>query len=232
MYGGRFKQSYGWHIRQAWLRHGFWPNTLRYLEGLVPLNLMDAARGVEDVRDRRDTALDASVAMFMREVSARKRAGLRGLDGFADARAREHFLRGFVLARGGEFADFAPVAAEARELERQYQKAFRKFSNIFENEVRTEFGHRKVGEGWVSEVMVAQLVGQVFPEEEILRHHRPDWLGGLEIDVYVPGQRLGVEYQGQQHYHPIKAWGGRRALLATQERDERKARLCRERLTE
>ena len=33
---------------------------------------------------------------------------------------------------------------------------------------------------------------------------------------------------GQQHSHPIEAWGGKDALCDLQERDRRKARLCRD----
>jgi AraC-like DNA-binding protein len=44
-----------------------------------------------------------------------------------------------------------------------------------------------------------------------------------------PGPRIGVEYQGQQHYQAIKARGGERALTALQERDATKRRLDRAR---
>lgn len=37
---------------------------------------------------------------------------------------------------------------------------------------------------------------------------------------------LGFEYQGQQHYHPIKAWGGIKALNELRIRDNRKKELC------
>ena len=53
-------------------------------------------------------------------------------------------------------------------------------------------------------------------------------LGRLELDVYVPGAELAFEYQGQQHFYAIEAWGGEEALSKVQERDARKARLCAE----
>jgi hypothetical protein len=37
-----------------------------------------------------------------------------------------------------------------------------------------------------------------------------------------------MEYQGQQHYHPISIWGGEKAFLALQARDARKRTLCKE----
>jgi hypothetical protein len=67
-----------------------------------------------------------------------------------------------------------------------------------------------------------------FPESQILRHHRPEWLDGLELDMSLPHPALALEYQGQQHFHPIEAWGGKDALCDLQERDRRRARLCRD----
>ncbi len=59
-----------------------------------------------------------------------------------------------------------------------------------------------------------------------MRHHRPDWLEGLELDIFVPSLNLGFEYQGQQHFHPVEIWGGSKGLEDLQERDAHKAKLC------
>jgi hypothetical protein len=48
----------------------------------------------------------------------------------------------------------------------------------------------------------------------------------LELDVYLPELKLGIEYQGQQHFHAIDAWGGEEALEKLQERDLIKKELC------
>jgi hypothetical protein len=37
------------------------------------------------------------------------------------------------------------------------------------------------------------------PEED----HRPEWMHGLEIDLWFPAIGLGVEFQGDQHYMPV-----------------------------
>ncbi len=44
--------------------------------------------------------------------------------------------------------------------------------------------------------------------------------------MFVPEAGIAVEYQGQQHFHPVEAWGGKAGLLATQARDQRKRELC------
>lgn len=97
-----------------------------------------------------------------------------------------------------------------------------------ENVTRAEFGVRAIGDGWVSETQLYEILCRLFPGEEILRRHRPAWMEGLELDVYLPGRKLAVEYQGQQHFHPIKVWGGAQALQQMQERDARKAQICRQ----
>jgi len=83
----------------------------------------------------------------------------------------------------------------------------------------------------ISTTTTVQSGGMIFPGEEILRHHHPDWLGGLEIDVYLPRLDLAFEYQGQQHFHAIRAWGGEKALQTLKDRDLRKAKFCSERGT-
>ncbi|MBL9219033.1 MAG: hypothetical protein JNG82_11130 [Opitutaceae bacterium] len=125
------------------------------------------------------------------------------------------------------------AAAQTRDAEptpvnqRACQTAERRLKNAVIDLTREEFGFRKVGEGWVSETMLGNLVRRLFPDTEVLRHHRPEWLGRLELDVFVPAQGLALEYQGQQHFHPVEAWGGEEALARVQERDRLKARLCR-----
>lgn len=117
-------------------------------------------------------------------------------------------------------------AKELRKLQRIASQKKRAFTTKIENIVRQEFGFRNVGEGWVSETLLFQIVKRILSDEKILRHYRPDWLEGLELDVFVPSLNLAFEYQGQQHFHPISLWGGSNGLQNLQERDKRKAKLC------
>jgi hypothetical protein len=120
-----------------------------------------------------------------------------------------------------------PGAPPTKEWQQQYSKAKAAVWRFVEDEVRQEFGVSKIGEGWVSETLLSMLMQRIAPGEVMLRHHRPAWLEGLELDIFLPGMSLGIEYQGQQHFRPIKAWGGPRALAEVQTRDARKADLCR-----
>lgn len=122
----------------------------------------------------------------------------------------------------------SPNMSQEKELRKKYNNIHRELKNTFINFTREEFGFRKVGEGWISETIVFKIISLIFPNEKIVRHHRPDWLDNLELDIYIPNLCLGIEYQGQQHFKPIKAWGGEKALKGVQERDKKKARMCKD----
>jgi hypothetical protein len=111
-------------------------------------------------------------------------------------------------------------------LRRTASRVTRILKNSLENITRQEFGHRNVGEGWVSETLLYQIVQRLFPSEQILRHYRPEWLNGLEIDIFLPNLQVAIEYQGQQHFYAIDAWGGEKALALLEERDSRKEEFC------
>lgn len=94
--------------------------------------------------------------------------------------------------------------------------------------MRKEFGFKNVGESWVSETTLANIIKTIYSNYEVKTHYRPKWLEGLELDIYIDAIKLGIEYQGQQHYNPIKHWGGEKQLKKQKEHDSRKARICRE----
>lgn len=101
-------------------------------------------------------------------------------------------------------------------------------NDTIENLTREEMGFKKIGENWTSEVILFGIVEAIFKNNETLRHHRPRWLEGLEIDIYVPDYKLGFEYQGIQHYVAVEHWGGEKQLIKQKENDRRKLDLCKE----
>ena len=48
----------------------------------------------------------------------------------------------------------------------------------------------------------------------------------MELDVWIPCIKVGIEYQGEQHFFPIKHWGGELAFEAVQKRDQEKREAC------
>ena len=55
---------------------------------------------------------------------------------------------------------------------------------------------------------------------------RFDWLGRQSLDFYLPDYNVGVECQGEQHFFPVKYFGGEKTFKKTLERDKRKKLLC------
>ena len=70
------------------------------------------------------------------------------------------------------------------------------------------------------------IIENIHKGKTTLRHYRPDWLEGLEIDIYIPDEKIGFEYQGIQHFKPVEHWGGIAQLKKQQEHDARKKQLC------
>ncbi|MEW6262813.1 MAG: hypothetical protein AB1641_07020 [Thermodesulfobacteriota bacterium] len=97
-----------------------------------------------------------------------------------------------------------------------------------ENDVREAFAYPKIGERWISETILFKVVVTMFSPMEAVYHYRGVELQGLELDVCIPEIRLGIEYQGEQHYQAIDHWGGEDGLKKRQENDRKKKFLCKQ----
>jgi hypothetical protein len=95
-----------------------------------------------------------------------------------------------------------------------------------ENLLRERHGLPRIGEGWVSEMLMFRLIQQRFPDAEL--RAQPDWLKPQHLDCYVSSMKLGFEFQGQQHFEPVAVFGGEQGLVQTQQRDRLKAKSCRD----
>lgn len=84
----------------------------------------------------------------------------------------------------------------------------------------------KVKTVWRGESALAELVKNIFPDT--CREHSPSWLGGQRIDIYIPSLQVAIEYHGEQHYEPVEFFGGRKGFLSNKERDQRKAKACKD----
>lgn len=94
-----------------------------------------------------------------------------------------------------------------------------------ENRLRKLHGLPQIGEGWVSEVEVYNLVKEKYPDAVF--HAMPKWLAPQHLDIFVPSKKFAIEYQGQQHYEPVIYFGGEESYFKNMERDLRKAEKCR-----
>ena len=48
----------------------------------------------------------------------------------------------------------------------------------------------------------------------------------LRFDFYLPEKNMCIEYDGAQHFKPVKYWGGEKTFLEIQERDALKNEYC------
>jgi len=95
-----------------------------------------------------------------------------------------------------------------------------------ENQLREQLGYPLVGEKWVSETLLFKIVQALFAGTKVVHHYRGAELDGLELDIWIPDLRLGIEYQGEQHYQVIEPWGAERGLSKRIENDRKKRQLC------
>ena len=79
---------------------------------------------------------------------------------------------------------------------------------------------------YLTTLKLCKLIKKLFPNCSVIHHYFPPFLKGQELDIYVEGLRLGIEYQGRQHFEPIDFFGGQEGFKLTQKRDNRKQELC------
>ncbi|TLP80923.1 hypothetical protein [Maribacter sp. ACAM166] len=110
-------------------------------------------------------------------------------------------------------------------IERIITEIFTVFCFQLQNKFRVSRGIPKIGEGWVSETHLFYKIREFLLPVEVIHHGRPKWLKPQHVDIWIPNYKIGIEYQGQQHYKPIEFFGGEEAFIKNQERDERKRNL-------
>lgn len=179
MYGGVFKQSFGWYI-----------NKQSYEFGIPKLGFQ----------------------FFLKELCPDELKELLN-DELFDLPKRYQAL-------------YETDYEQAKNILKSYRKHENQILKFIENQVRIKLGYPKVGESWISETALYYLVKELYPDLTIIRHYRPSFLGGLELDLFVKEFNLGIEYQGIQHFQPIKHWGGEEALAELKKRDKAKKRKC------
>lgn len=99
-------------------------------------------------------------------------------------------------------------------------------NRLTENELRAKFGYYKIGEKWTTETLLYKMTKEIFNHTEVEFHYRGDELEGLELDIWIPKYRLGIEYQGVQHFKAIEHWGGTENLERQKTNDIRKKMIC------
>lgn len=85
-------------------------------------------------------------------------------------------------------------------------------------------GCPKCGTNNISEEKLFSIIKEKF--QDAVQQYSPNFLtenGHKQyIDIYIPSKNIGIEYQGRQHFMPIKAFGGESEYELTKKRDEKK----------
>lgn len=92
--------------------------------------------------------------------------------------------------------------------------------------LRERLGYPEKGKA-IREVILLRIVKEIFAPHAVRHRHYLPELQGLEADIWIPAARLIIEYQGEQHYQPLRHLGGEEGLRKRQQNDERKRALCR-----
>ncbi len=79
---------------------------------------------------------------------------------------------------------------------------------------------------WKHELSLFREIRRLYPDT--LYQYRPEWLGKQSLDLFIPSIKVGIEYQGIQHFAPVTFFGGEEALLQRKELDRQKKSLCEE----
>lgn len=90
--------------------------------------------------------------------------------------------------------------------------------------VKTECGNSQLPSKWKSEESLYALVYLYY--QDALSHYNAKWLGQQHLDIFIPCLRIGIEYQGKQHYEAVEFFGGEQGLIDRQILDEKKRMLC------
>lgn len=125
-----------------------------------------------------------------------------------------------------EISDLMPHALDKTKSQ-SYRSAYvSQIAQVITNRVRAAFNLPAYGHGSQGELELYLLVKSMFPIQQIFRNIHPTWLDGLELDIYLPEISLAFEFQGQQHFQPVKHWGGEETLKKIKLRDHKKIELC------
>jgi hypothetical protein len=124
----------------------------------------------------------------------------------------------------GLFKDLSHKKKYDLELLYKQPKLISDLARKAENLFRVNIGIPKIGEGWVQENKLFALILEHFPRAK--KQYSPKWLGLQKFDIYISSLKIAIEYNGEQHFKPMKHFGGEEGFKKNQERDLRKRELA------
>jgi len=135
------------------------------------------------------------------------------------------------------FAGVPSIEHHNLEIDHYNYSELGEFSNVLddwskeaENSIRELLDLPRIGEGWLNETILYNIIKNYFEKSgyEVIHHAYPPFLKRQELDIFIPALKIGVEYQGLQHYKPIVFFGGENAFKKRVKLDQQKKKLCQE----
>ncbi len=179
------------------------------------------AAGISPHGDLLRTELDpelAAIAQLDRPETYRR---------IRDLMARYPYGNGSLDKKPSKYDGLAPGRPAARALHQALRTQTKQLHRVIEERFRRSLGFPSHGKTGGSEILLGWIICSILKDQKVMLRARPEFLGGLELDIYIPEMQIAIEYQGEQHYEPFSHLGGARHLRAVQQRDQRKAELCR-----
>ena len=79
-----------------------------------------------------------------------------------------------------------------------------------------------------SQNALLEKLKMTFPNETFIWEYKAEWLGRQSIDICIEKYKIGVEYDGEQHFRPVDFFGGIESFQKQIENDALKNRKCKE----
>lgn len=83
----------------------------------------------------------------------------------------------------------------------------------------------------INQTKLFNKLQNIFPNEKIMfevSNKIVPWLKQQRFDIYFPEYNIAVEYNGKQHYIPVKCFGGTLGFLKQKKLDSLKRQKCKE----
>ena len=82
----------------------------------------------------------------------------------------------------------------------------------------------------MSEEFLYNTIKNLYKEYEVIYQYKPYFLqskkgGQMSYDIFIKNLNIAIEYQGKQHFEPVKFFGGEKSFIETQKRDLLKKQL-------
>ena len=207
--GTLFCQHYGWYLDMKHYEYGVVPRLQRYLKSMNSKQLYEI--------------INFSYESLLEDIM---------LDPLVEALSEDKVLA-WIKAHDTLWEEGTPRVWDpqypynfVQALNKLLDKKKTAVRRYIEDAVRADFKYTPLVGKWKSEQKLYDLVRKLVPKAKIKRNFRSKTLEYLEMDIWLPDLQLGIEYQGIQHYEPLKHWGGYRGLEKVQERDARKKALA------